>query len=32
MRRKAREVIDLEEVTTVINACECYRLGFVDEN
>ena len=32
MRRKDREVIDLEEVTAVINACECCRLGFVDEN
>ena len=32
MRRKDREVIDFEEVTAVINACECCRLGFVDGN
>ena len=31
MPRKDREVIDLEEVTAVINTCECCRLGFVDE-
>lgn len=32
MRRKDREIIEFEKVISIIDACECCRLGLVDDN
>ena len=32
MRRKDREVTDLSKVISIIEACECCRIGLVDED
>ena len=31
MRRKDREVKDYQEIIKIIDACDCCRLGFVDD-
>ena len=32
MRRKDREITELEKVIAVLGACECCRLGLVDDS
>ncbi len=32
MRRKEREITDLQKIDGIIMACDCCRLGFADEN
>lgn len=32
MRRKDREITDLTKVISIIDACDCCRLGFVDKD
>jgi nitroimidazol reductase NimA-like FMN-containing flavoprotein (pyridoxamine 5'-phosphate oxidase superfamily) len=32
MRRKDREVTDISKIEQIINACDCCRLGFSDED
>ncbi len=32
MRRKDREVTDFDKMMEILSACDCCRLGLVDEN
>ena len=32
MRRKDREVTDFDKILQVIDSCDCFRLGLIDED
>ena len=32
MRRKDREITDFHKMIEILNACDCCRIGLVDEN